>query len=396
MAPLDDLLVFDLTRVLAGPFCTMLLGDLGARVVKLEHPDGGDDTRAFGPPFQNGEACYFLSVNRNKESVAIDLKARGGRELARRLALRADVLVENFRPDVLGRLGLGHDELRRENPRLIYCSISGFGHTGEPSWVARGGYDLVVQGLSGVQALTGTPEGPPTKVGLPIADLVAGLHGALGVLAALHARSRTGRGQHVDISMFEAQVSLLSYYAGIHLGTGAVPGRFGNAHPTIHPYQTYAARDGHLNIACGNDGMFRAFAGALGMPQLADDPRFSTNPQRVQHRAALDALLVPRLAEEPVDTWLERLDAAGVACGPILGVGEVLAHPQLAARGMRVEVPHPTLGTHRTLGVPVRLSETPGAVRTAPPLLGQHTRSALGELLGLDVTTLEHLLARDP
>ena len=393
MAPLDDLLVFDLTRVLAGPFCTQLLGDLGARVVKLEHPDGGDDTRAFGPPFLGGESCYFLSVNRNKESVALDLKTPAGRDLARRLALRADVLVENFRPDVLPRLGLGQEELRRENPRLVYCSISGFGHSGDPAWVARGGYDLVVQGLSGVQALTGAVDGPPTKVGLPIADLVAGMHGALGVLAALHARTRTGRGQHVDVSMLDAQVSLLTYYAGIHLGTGAVPGRFGNAHPTIHPYQTYRAQDGHLNIACGNDAMFRAFAGAIGLPALAEDARFATNPLRVQHRGALDALLVPRLAEQPVATWLERLDAAGVASGPILGVGEVLAHPQLAARGMRVEVAHPTLGVHRTLGVPVRLSETPGAVRTAPPLLGQHTRSTLCELLGLEPGTLDGMLA---
>jgi crotonobetainyl-CoA:carnitine CoA-transferase CaiB-like acyl-CoA transferase len=397
MRPLDDLLVLDLSRILSGPFCSMYLGDLGARVVKVEHPDGGDDTRAFGPPFVGSppESTYFLSVNRNKQSIAIDMKNAEGRALVQRLAERADVLLENFRPGALDRLGLDHASLAQVNPRLVYTSISGFGHAGDPSWSRRPGYDVVIQGMGGLQSITGAADGPPFKVGTSIADMVAGLYALVGTLTALHARHRTGRGQHVDVSMLDGQVSLLSYHAGAHLNAGARPTRKGNAHPSIAPYETFAAKDGWLNLAVGNDALWRALAAAVGAPlaELADDPRYATNAARVQNREALLAVMQPLLRERTVADWLELCDRAGVPAGPILGVDEALAHPATLARGMVVPLEHATAGPLRVTGVPFRLSETPGEVRTAPPRLGEHTDAALGELLGLDGGELVRLRA---
>jgi formyl-CoA transferase/CoA:oxalate CoA-transferase len=393
--PLDDLVVFDLSRVLAGPFCSMLLGDFGARVIKLEHPASGDDTRGFGPPFLSGESTYFLSVNRNKESVALDLKHPRGLDLARRIALGADVLVENFRPGALARLGLDYAELRQRHPRLIYCSISGFGASGDPEWVRRPGYDLVIQGIGGLASLTGEPDGPPFKAGSSIADLVAGLYGLSGILLALRARERTGRGQHVDISMLDGQISLLTYQAGIYLATGEAPKRRGNRHPSIMPYETFRAQDGYVNIAVGNDGQWRALCRAAGPPvdALAQDPRFATNRDRVAHRQELTAILEPLIGARPVAAWVELCDRAGVPSGPIHDVAEALNHPQVRARSMVVALEHATAGPIRVTGVPVRLSETPGSVRTPPPRLGEHTRAVLGELCDLEPAAIDRLQA---
>ncbi len=397
MRPLDDLLVLDLSRILSGPYCSMYLGDFGARVVKVEHPQGGDDTRGFGPPFVGPEgqqeSTYFLSVNRNKESVAIDLKTEQGRALVKRLAEKADILVENFRPGALDRLGLSYEALHASNPRLIYASISGFGHVGDAAWTRRPGYDVVIQGMGGLQSLTGASDGPPFKVGTSIADMVSGMYALIGILVALHARHRTGRGQHVDISMLDGQISLLTYHAGAHLNAGAHPTRKGNAHPSIAPYETFVASDGHFNLAVGNDALWRAFATACGEPiaALVADVRFSTNAARVQNRDALLAVLQPMFAQRTVDAWLTLCDAAGVPAGPILGVDQALAHPQVRARGMIAEVEHGTVGKVRVTGVPVRLSETPGDVRTAPPRLGEHTDAVLADLLGLASDELARL-----
>ncbi|MEO6954755.1 MAG: CoA transferase [Polyangia bacterium] len=392
MRPLDDLLVLDLSRILSGPFCTMYLADLGARVIKVEHPKGGDDTRGFGPPFVGGESTYFMSANRNKESVAIDMKTDEGKVLVRRLAKKADILVENFRPGALARLGLDHATLAKENEKLIYASISGYGHAGDPTWTRKPGYDVVIQGMGGLQSITGAPDGPPFKSGTSIADMVSGMYAIIGILTALHARTRTGRGQHVDVSMLDGQISLLSYHAGAHLNAGTHPARKGNAHPSIAPYETFQTSDGWLNLAVGNDGLWRAFADAVGLP-VRDDPRFVTNPLRVANRVALLEYLHPLFASNTVEHWLSVCDAAGVPAGPILGVDQALCHPQVLARQMVVPVLHPTAGEVRVTGVPVRLSDTPGEVRTAPPTLGQHTDSALADVLGLDAAELQRLRA---
>jgi crotonobetainyl-CoA:carnitine CoA-transferase CaiB-like acyl-CoA transferase len=395
MLPLDDLVVFDLSRILSGPYCSMYLGDFGARVIKLEHPDGGDDTRGFGPPFLGGESTYFMSINRNKESVAIDFKDARGRELARRLAARADVLLENFRPGALERLGLDYTQLREINPRLIYCSISGFGHTGVPDWTRRPGYDLAIQGMGGLASITGWADGAPCKVGTSIADMIAGLYALVGILVALHARQRTGRGQHVDVSMLDGQISLLTYHAGIHFATGAIPTRRGNQHPSITPYETFSARDGFVNIAVGNDAQWRAFCAAVGGPlaPLGSDPRFATNAARVERRAELEALLQPLVAERTVADWIALCDGAGIPSGPIHTVAEALAHPQVLARDMVVPLQHATAGAIKVTGVPVRLSETPGRVRTPPPRLGEHTRAVLRQLLDVDENLVDELIA---
>lgn len=395
MLPLDDLLVLDLTRVLSGPYGSMQLGDFGARVIKIERPGEGDDTRAFGPPFLRGESVYFLSINRNKESLAVDLKKAEGQALVRELAARADVLLENFRPGALERLGLSYAALREVNPRLVYTSLSGFGHAGAPEWVARPGYDLVVQGMSGLASLTGEPEQPPLRCGVAIADLVAGLYGVIGTLVALHARERTGRGQHVDVSMLDGQISLLTYYAGNFFATGETPVRMGNRHPSIVPYGTFRSRDGYFNLACGTDAMWRALAGeVLGRTDLASDPRFATNAGRVERRNELLQEVEQILATQPSAWWLACLEAAGIPCGPIYTVAEALGHPQVQARDMVVGLKHATAGDLQVTGVPVRLSETPGSVRTPPPRLGEHTRQVLGELLGKTGKELDELARR--
>jgi crotonobetainyl-CoA:carnitine CoA-transferase CaiB-like acyl-CoA transferase len=388
---LTGLTVLDLTRVLSGPFATMTLADLGADVVKIEQPDTGDDTRQWGPPFQGDQAAYFLSVNRNKRSLAVDLKSVDGLALVRELARRADVVVENFRPGTAARLGLGYDDLAAENPGLVYASISGYGQTGPDSH--RAGYDAIAQARSGIMSVTGEADGPPVRVGVSSADLVAGMWAVIGILAALRERDRSGQGQWVDISLLDGSVSWLTYVAAGYFATGTRPPRYGSAHPTIAPYQGFATKDGDLMLAVGNDAIWRRFAPVAGLDELVDDPRFSTNPLRVSHRDELLPLVADAMASRTSAQWVELLDAAGVPVGPIQTVDEVVTDPQVLARGMVGEVEHPTAGTLRTIGCPVRLTATPPQVRTAPPTLGQHTDDVLAEL-GLDQTRIDDLRAR--
>jgi formyl-CoA transferase/CoA:oxalate CoA-transferase len=376
--PLAGLTVLDLTRVLSGPYCTMLLADMGARVIKIEQPGRGDETRAWGPPFVAGESAYFLSINRNKESVTLDFKQPGGRTALDRLIERADVLVENFRPGTLDRLGLGYTAISAAHPRLIYCSISGFGQTGPRRHQA--GYDAVMQAEGGLMSVTGAADGPAFRVGVAIADLVAGLLAAQGIVLALYSRDRTGRGQHVDVGMLDGVVSLLTYHASMHLTTATMSQRVGNRHATIAPYDTFTAADGELFLAVGNDDQFRRFCEVTGLQTLLTDDRFATNPSRVVHHRELRDRIVPVLQERPRSHWSEVLTRAGVPCGAVRDVPDALSDPQLVARNMIEAVEHAAAGTLKVLGVPIKLSETPGSVRTAPPTLGQHTAQVLAEI----------------
>lgn len=386
---LAGLTVLDLTRVLSGPYCTMMLADMGARVIKVERPGRGDDTRAWGPPFQSGESAYFLSVNRNKESVTLDLKHPDGRRVLDALIGRADVLAENFRPGALDRMGLGYADLSRRRPDLVYCSISGFGQSGprrrEP------GYDAVMQGEGGLMSITGAEDGPAYRLGVAIVDIVSGMFAAYGVAVALLARERTGRGQFVDVGMLDAAAAVLTYQAGSYFATGRAPGRLGNRHPSITPYESLEAADGELVVAAGNDQLWRALCGVLDLGALADDPRFRTNADRVAARGALRPLLVERLRTRPVADWLTKLKAAGVPCGGVRDLEQVFSDPQLVERAMVVALDHPIAGAIRQLGVPVKLDGTPGAVRTPPPALGQHTDAVLRDDLGLDPEEIARL-----
>lgn len=386
--PLAGIRVLDLSRVLSGPFATMVLADLGATVVKVEDPARGDDTRHWGPPYQGPEASYFLSVNRTKRSIAIDLKHSDGHALAMRLARRADVVVENFRPGVAARLGLGYDEVRAENPGIVYASISGYGQTGPMA--GRPGYDAIAQAVSGMMSITGEPGGPPVRPGVATADLGAGMWAVIGILAALHVRASTGEGQRLDISLLDSQISWLTYIASGYQATGQVPERYGSAHPTIVPYQAFPTREGDLMVAVGNDAIWRRFAEAIGIGHLVDDPRFSTNPERVRNRDALLAAVAGALLTGDAASWEEALTAAGVPAARVNSVADALRHPQVVARGLEVTTPHPTAGTVRTLATPVRMSGSAQAGAVAPPSLGQHTDDVLGEL-GLDTEEIARL-----
>jgi crotonobetainyl-CoA:carnitine CoA-transferase CaiB-like acyl-CoA transferase len=372
---LDDVLVVDLTRILTGPYCTMMLADMGARVVKVE-PPGGDDTRRWGPPFVHGESAYFLSVNRNKESVVLDLKTHAGREALLTLVRHADVLVENFRPGTMDRLDLAYARLQAINPRLVMASISGFGASGPGA--DRPGYDVLAQAMGGLMAVTGEPDGPPLKAGFSVADIGAGMWAAFAILAALYARERTGRGQWIDTSLYEAVISWQTYQAGNYFATGENPRRLGTAHPNIAPYQALRCRDGHLVVACGNDQLWQRMVEALGIT-WGDDPRYRTNPDRVQHRDSLIAALEDHLAHWTVQEAWAALAAVGVPAGPIQSFEEIYRDPHVLQREMMVTVDHPTAGPVRMTGIPVKLSDTPGSVRTPPPLLGQHTDRVLRE-----------------
>ena len=376
--PLHGVRVIDLTRVLAGPFCSMSLGDMGAEIIKIEEPGKGDDTRGW-PPFAGGEATYFLSVNRNKKSLTLNMKAPEGQDILRRLLAGADVVIENFRPGTMERLGFGYDTLKRANPRLVYCSISGFGESGPESH--RPGYDLIVQGESGVMDLTGFPDGPPVKVGNSIGDLVAGMAAAQGITLALLSRQNTGRGQKVEIGMLDVMASLLTYQAGRYWNAGGRPARRGNEHPSIVPYEVFRAQDAYITLGVANNSLWERTCRALERDDLIKDPRFDTEANRVTNRKTLVPLLNEILGAQPAAEWLARLDKAGVPAGRIKTVAEVCENAHLKARGMAVSLSHPKAGRITVMGVPVRLHETPGAATLAPPLLGQHTDAILTGLL---------------
>ena len=390
-APLAGIKVLDLTRVVSGPFGSMQLADLGADVVKVEEPQEGDEARGYGPPFIGGESTYFLSVNRNKRSCAIDLKAPAGRDLILRLAAVADVVTENFRPGTLERLGLGFDTLSQANSRLIYCAISGFGRTGPDA--ARPGYDLIVQGESGIMSLTGEPEGPPSKIGTSVADLVSGLYAAQAVLAALLRRHQTGRGGRVDIAMLDAMASLLTVNAGIFFATGKSPQRRGNAHTTISPYETFEAADGWINIGVANEKFWHLFCPAIGLSPLRHDPRFATNADRVANRPALKAILDPLFRKKSRRHWLDLLSAHAVPCGEIKTVAEVCTAPQLTGRGMVQSMPHATAGAVQAIASALRFDDQPQPPPEAPPLLGEHTAAVLADWLGLEQGERQQLAA---
>ena len=367
----------------------MLLSDFGAEIVKIENPDKGDDTRAYGPPFLDSESVYFLSINRGKKSLTLNLKTPEAREILTKLIQQSDVLLENFRRDFLPSIGFGYDEVARLNPKIIYASVTGYGHTGP--WADRPGYDLAVQGQSGIMSLTGDPNGSPYKTGTSLADITAGIYATLGILLALQARQRTGKGQKVDVSLLDGQVSFLTYQAGIYFGTGKSPNRKGNQHPTIVPYETFRASDRYFNLAVGNDRLWVQFCDLLGRPDLKTHEKFATNPKRVQNHDELYPVLEKVFAEKTADEWLELLEKAGLPCGPIFSVAEVLEHPQVRAREMVIERPHPKLKSVKLTGVPVKLSGTPGEAGNAPPLLGQHTAEVLSALgySGEEITSLK-------
>jgi crotonobetainyl-CoA:carnitine CoA-transferase CaiB-like acyl-CoA transferase len=380
--PLDGIRVLDLTRVLAGPYCTMFLGDLGAEIVKVEQPGVGDDTRGWGPPFVGGESAYFLCVNRNKKSITIDLKLDDGTALVRRLAEKADVLIENFLPGTMERFGLGEESLRAANPKLIYASLTGFGADGPMCDFP--GYDLIVQAWGGLMSITGAPDGEPTKVGVAIIDLVAGLMLGKSIAAALFAREKLGVGQRIDTSLLEAEVACLINAGSNYLVAGKVPGRWGNAHPTIVPYQSFQTADSYLVIGVASEGIWRRFCQAIGKTEMADDARFAKNADRVENRAVLIAMLTEMFRGRDNETWLKILNAAEVPCAPIQTIDQVFAAPQVRHRDMLIEIEHPMAGTIRMAGIPVKFSATPASVRLPPPLLGQHTDEVLSSWLGIN------------
>jgi len=408
--PLQGLKVLDLSRILAGPTCTQLLGDLGADVLKVERPGKGDDTRAWGPPFvrdadgrETTESAYYLCCNRNKRSVAVDLASEAGVALIKRLACEADVVVENFKAGDLARRGLDYDGLSAENPRLIYCSVTGFGQTGPRA--PQAGYDFMIQGMGGIMSITGFPDeegGHPTKVGVGIADVMTGMYAASAILAALHARERTGRGQYIDLALFDCQLAWLANQGLAYLTDGREPGRLGNGHPTIVPYETFEAADGHFIIAVGNDGQFAKLCAILGAPELASDPRFARNVDRVKNRRELVPHLNDLTRTRPAAEWLAECDVRKVPAGPVNTIPQAFADPQAVHREMRISLPHALAGRGAVdlIGNPIKFSDTKVSYRHAPPTAGQHTDQALTDWLDLSEAELQALqdagaIARD-
>jgi crotonobetainyl-CoA:carnitine CoA-transferase CaiB-like acyl-CoA transferase len=395
--PLQGVKILDLTRILAGPFCTQMLGDLGAEVIKIERPRSGDDTRNFAPPFlvdeqgaETSESAYFLSANRNKKSVVVDLTKPAGQKLIRRLMAMSDVVVENFKTGTLSKYGLSYDDVKSENPALVYCSITGFGQTGP--YANRPGYDFLIQGMGGVMSLTGEPDGSPQKVGVPIADLMTGMYAAVAINAAIYCARNTGVGQFIDISMLDAHVAWLGNVGMNYLYAGNL-GRLGNDHPNIVPYRPFETADGQIIIVVGNDDQFRRFCGIAGCDELATDSRFRTNEMRVRNRAELAAYLDPIVAARPSAFWLKELEAQSIGCGPINNLEQVFNDPQVIAREMVHEMRHSVNGgtTARLLASPIKMSETPVTYRHAPPLLGEHTAEVMSGMLGLDKSEIQEL-----
>ncbi len=398
--PLAGITVLDLTRILAGPFCTQILGDLGADVIKIERPGVGDDTRRFGPPFlhdANGDAtaesAYFMGANRNKRSVAVDIGKPEGQALIRDIAAKSDLLVENFKMGNLARYGLGYDDLKDAMPGLVYCSITGFGQTGP--YAERPGYDPLIQAMGGIMSVTGAPDGEPMKAGVPIADIMAGMYACTAICAALRSREVTGKGQYIDIGMLDTQVAWLSIQAMNYLVGGANPERLGNGHPNIVPYQVFETEDGHVMLTIGNDSQFQRFCDFVGRPELAEDDRFVTNAARVANRTALVEQMKPLLAARSSAVWLEEMEKRTIGCGPINSIDQVFADPHVKAREMVIGMKHPAVGGQEVplVASPLRFSETPVSYRHAPPMVGEHTDEVLRELLGLDEAALGRLRA---
>ena len=389
--PLAGIRVLDLTRVLAGPWAAQNLADLGAEVIKLERPKKGDDSRAFGPPWlqdasgrDTAESAYFACANRAKKSITVDLAHPQGQAIARELAAKSDVLLENFKFGDLDRYGLGYAQLKAANPGLIYCSVTGFGHTGP--WRERPGYDFMIQGMGGLMSITGErddrPGGGPQKAGIPIADLITGMYASIAVCAALAHRAKSGQGQHLDLALLDSLVAVLANQGANYLATGTPPGRLGNDHPNIAPYQVFRTKDGSLILACGNDNLFRKFCEVAGCANLPDDPRFATNGKRVANRVELTRLLSEIFLKRTTSDWIAALEGAGVPCGPINDLAQVFAEPQAVARGLRMELEHPTAGKVSLVRSPMRFSGTPVEHKAPPPVLGQHTDEILRGLLG--------------
>ena len=387
--PLDGIRVLDLSRVLAGPFCTQMLADLGAEVIKVERPAVGDETRTWGPPYvkdpegaDTTESAYYLCANRNKRSITVDFSQPRGVVLVKRLLERCDVLVENFKVGGLSKFGLGYEQLREEFPRLVYCSITGFGQTGP--YAHRPGYDMMAQGMGGLISITGEPDRPPSKVPVAINDIMTGMYTAVAMLSAVRHRDLTGEGQHVDVGLLDVQVSWLANVASNYLVGGRIPRRLGTAHPNTVPYQVFPTEDGFIIVAANNDGQFERFCEAAGAPELLNDPDFSTNALRVRNRDRLVPKVEAVTRTRGTAAWMEALEAAGVPCAPVNTVDQVFADPQVQARGMQIRMPHPLAGEGvRLVGSPIQLSRTPVSYRRAPPTLGQHTDEVLAEVLGL-------------
>ena len=397
---LSHIRVLDLSRVLAGPWAGQILADLGAEVIKIERPEVGDDTRHWGPPFlkdaqgeNTSEAAYYLSANRNKQSLTVDFTQAEGQRLVREMVAKADILIENFKVGGLAAYGLDYAALKELNPKLIYCSITGFGQDGP--YAKRAGYDFMIQGLGGLMSLTGRADDEagagPVKVGVALTDILTGLYSSAAILAALASRDQTGNGQHIDMALLDVQVACLANQAMNYLTTGVAPRRLGNAHPNIVPYQDFPTADGDIILTVGNDGQFRKFCEVAGLPALAVDPRFSTNQARVAHRAELVPLIRQATVFKTTAEWLAALEQAGVPCGPINDLQQVFADPQVQARGLRVELPHPLAGSVPQVASPIRLSATPVQYRNAPPLLGEHTEQVLQQWLGLSLEQIAEL-----
>jgi crotonobetainyl-CoA:carnitine CoA-transferase CaiB-like acyl-CoA transferase len=381
--PLKGLRVLDLTRVLAGPTCTQMLGDLGAEVIKIERPEAGDDTRGFAPPFwpETKESAYFLGVNRNKQSVTLDIAKPEGQAVIHKLLAHCDILVENFKVGALAKYGLGWEQLKAQYPRLIYCSITGFGQTGP--YAPRPGYDALIQAMGGVMSLTGEPNGSPQKVGVPVADLFAGLYGCIGILAALNHRNNTGEGQQIDIGMLDTHVAWLANQGMNYLATGENPPRLGNQHPNISPYQEFPTKDGYIILAVGNDPTFERFCKAFGVAHLLEDERFATNPKRVANRDLVTQTLTPVMKSRTTSEWVEALEREKIGCGPINTLKDVFADPHVQAREMVVKMQHGSGAAIEVIANPVKLSATPPDYRSAPPVLGEHNDAVLRGLLGM-------------
>lgn len=375
--PLDGVKVLDISRVLTGPFCTMLLGDLGADVIKIEIPGKGDETREWGPPFVEGESSYYLSINRNKRSLTLDLKSPKGREILLKLASKCDVIIENFLPGTVERLGIDYKAVRQVNPEIIYCSISGFGQDGPFKSVPA--YDLMMQGMGGLMSITGEQNGDPVRIGVALIDIGAGMYAALGIISALMVKKETGKGQYVDVSLMDTETSWLTYMATNYFATGKDPVRMGSAHPTIVPYQAYAAKDQHFVLAVGNDAIWQRFCDAVGLT-VTNDPRFATNSMRVKNREILNQILHELFKQKNAHEWIDLLQAARVPCGLVNSISQVVNHPQTQHRQMIVEMEHPKAGKIKVLGNPIKLSRTPPQYKLHPPLLGQHSEEILKEL----------------